>query len=42
MDNKFFAFIEKYRDDIVAFFKSFVDMIKAIFENVGGDETTAA
>lgn len=32
MDNKFFDFVTKYRDDIVAFFKALVDFFKTIFE----------
>lgn len=38
MDNKFFQFVETYKDDIIAFFKALVDFIKTIF---GSDEETA-
>ena len=31
MDNKFFAFVEKYRADIVAFFNALVELIKTLF-----------
>ncbi len=38
MDNKFFQFVETYKDDITAFFKALVDFIKTIF---GSDEEAA-
>lgn len=31
MDNKFFAFVEKYRADIIAFFNALVELIKTLF-----------
>lgn len=33
MDNKFFEFVKTYRDDIVAFFKAFVELIKTLLAN---------
>lgn len=41
MDNKFFAFVEKYRDDITAFFKALVDLIKTIFASEETPEENA-
>lgn len=39
MDNAFFDFVEKYRDDIVAFFKALVDFFKTI---LASDESAEA
>lgn len=39
MDNKFFKFVETYKDDIKAFFDALIGAIKAIIEKLGaGDE----
>ncbi len=39
MDNKFFKFVETYKDDIKAFFDALIGAIKAIIEKLSaGDE----
>lgn len=35
MNNKFFQFVETYREDIVAFFNALIELLKTIF---GDDE----
>ena len=43
MNNDFFNFVETYRDDIMAFLRSFIDFVKALFGKLGAegeDETT--
>lgn len=39
MDNKFFKFVETYKDDIKAFFDALIGAIKALIEKLSaGDE----
>lgn len=38
MDNKFFEFIETYKDDIKAFFDALVAAIKAIMDKFAASE----
>lgn len=43
--NAFFEFVQKYRDDIVAFFNAFIELLKTLIEKANADdaeETTAA
>jgi hypothetical protein len=41
MDNKFFQFVETYKDDIKAFFEAVFAAIKALMDKFGaGAETT--
>ena len=41
MDNKFFKFLETYKDDIKAFFDAFVAFVKTIIGKLGeGEEET--
>ena len=42
MDNKFFEFVETYKEDIKAFFEALVAAIKAIFGKLGEGEDAAA
>ena len=37
MDNKFFDFVETYKDDIKAFFEALIGAIKALFELAGAE-----
>ena len=37
MDNKFFVFVETYKDDIVAFIRAFIDFVKSLAAKLGGD-----
>lgn len=41
MDNKFFQFVETYKDDIKAFFEALFAAIKAIFAKLGEGEEAA-
>ncbi len=38
MDNKFFQFLETYKDDIKAFFDALVEAIKAIIGKLNAEE----
>lgn len=42
MDNKFFQFLETYKDDITAFFNALVEAIKAIIAKLNAEETPEA
>lgn len=41
MDNKFFQFVETYKDDIKAFFDALIAAFKAIFAKLGEGEEAA-
>ena len=41
MDNKFFEFVETYKEDIKAFFEALVAAIKAIFAKLGESDEAA-
>lgn len=42
MNNDFFKFVETYWDDIVAFFESLINFVKAAIDKISGsdDDTT--
>lgn len=40
MENSFFDFVKQYRDDIVAFLNSLVELIKTIFDKLGQEDAT--
>lgn len=42
MDNKFFKFVETYKDDIKAFFDALIEAIKAIISKLSEEETPEA
>jgi hypothetical protein len=41
MDNKFFAFVEEYKDDIKAFIDALIEAIKAIMGKLNAGEDAA-
>ena len=41
MNNKFFQFVETYKDDIKAFIEALVEAFKAIFAKLGEGEDAA-
>ncbi len=41
MDNKFFDFVETYKDDIKAFFDALIGAIKAIIEKLSAGDAEA-
>ncbi len=41
MDNKFFKFVETYKDDIKAFIEALIEAFKAIFAKLGEGEDAA-
>lgn len=38
MDNKFFQFVEDYKDDIMAFFEALKGFIQAVLAKLSGEE----
>lgn len=42
MDNKFFKFVETYKDDIKAFFEALIEAIKSIISKLSEEETPEA
>lgn len=42
MDNKFFKFLETYKDDIKAFVDALIEAIKAIIGKLSEEETPEA
>lgn len=42
MDNKFFQFLETYKDDIKAFFDALIEAIKAVIGKLNAEETPEA
>ena len=42
MDNKFFKFLETYKDDSKAFFDALIEAIKAIIGKLNAEETPEA
>lgn len=41
MDNKFFQFVETYKDDIKAFIEALIDAIKALMGKLNAEDAEA-
>lgn len=41
MDNKFFQFVEMYKEDITAFFEALKNFFVALFDKFNGEDTDA-
>lgn len=41
MDNKFFQFVETYKDDIKAFVEALIDAIKALMGKLNAEDAEA-
>ena len=42
MDNKFFQFVEEYKDDILAFFEALKNFVQTVFGKIKGEDEEAA
>lgn len=40
MNNDFFAFVEQYREDLIALLNAIVEFIKTLFDKLGQEEVT--